>query len=102
MNVLNLNDLQHPKNVAPERAGVDSALAGGLYPRLKTVKVRYLFRPQWLGTPPEALCEAMERVFPQVSASEKIKLETSWELLKENDGEYELQWLVVFINIICV
>jgi len=98
MNVLDVDDLQHPKNVAPERAGVDSALAGGLYPSLKTVKVRYLFRSHWLATPPEAIArlfEAVDRVFPQVSASEKIKLEISSEPLNENDGEYELQWLVL-------
>lgn len=99
-NVSNVDDLQHPETI-PDRPGIDSVLAGsGLYPRLRTVKVRYLFRSQdywrWSVTqPPEAMARlhvAVKRAFPQVSASDKIELEISSETFNENDNEYELQW----------
>jgi hypothetical protein len=108
-NVLDVDDLQHPDGVA-ERPGIDSVLTGGLYPCLRTVKVRYLFRSsqdfwRWLVTqPPEALArlhDAVKRVFPQVSASERVKLEISSEPFDEHDEEYELQWYVTSI-FICV
>jgi len=77
-NVLDDDDLQHPESI-PERPGIDTVLGRNL--RLKTVKVRYLFRSRdywrWLvAQPPEALArlhEAVHRVFPQISASEGIK-----------------------------
>jgi len=106
--VLDVDDLQHPETIT-ERPGIDAVLTGGLYPRLKTVKVRYLFRSQdywrWLVTqPPEALArlhEAVHRVFPQISASEGIKLEISSEPFVEGDNEYELQWCVTsFIRVL--
>jgi hypothetical protein len=108
-NVLDADDLQHPDSVA-ERPGIDSVLTSGLYPCLKTVKVRYLFRSQdfwrWLVTqPPEALARlhtAVNRVFPQVSASESIKLEISSEPFNQHDDEYELQWYVKSISFMVV
>ena len=36
----------------------------------------------------------VNRVFPQVSASESIKLEISSEPFSDHDDEYELQWYV--------
>ena len=100
-NVLNLIDLQHPENAVAGRQGIDSVLTTrGLYPYLKTVKVRYLFRSQdfarWFVTqPPEALAkfqDAVTRVFPQVSASESIKLEITSEPFNQYDDEYDFQW----------
>jgi len=77
-NVLDVDDLQHPESIT-ERPGIDAVSTGGLYPRLKTVKVRYLFRSQdywrWLVT------EVVHQVFPQISASEGIKLGISSEPL---------------------
>lgn len=107
-NVLDVDDLQHPDSIA-ERPGIDSMLTGGLYPCLRTVKVRYLFRSQdfwrWLVTqPPEALKrlqDAVKRVFPQVSASERVHLEISSEPFDERDDEYKLQWCVTSISFVC-
>ena len=88
--MLDVDDLQHPESIT-ERPGIDGVLAGGLYPRLKTVKIRHLFRSQdyWrrlVAQLPEALArlhEAVNRIFPQISASEGIKLEISSEAFDE-------------------
>ena len=110
MNMLNPNDLRNPDSVA-ERPGIDSVLTSGLYPCLKTVKVRYLFRPQdycyWqrlVTQPPEAVARfhsRVQQVFPQVSASESIKLSISSEQFNQHDDEYELQWYVKSISLVC-
>jgi hypothetical protein len=105
-NVLDVDKLQHSDSVAD----VDSMLTSGLYPCLKTVKVRYLFRShgiwRWLVTQPldtlARLHGVVNRVFPQVSASESIKLEISSEPFSDHDDEYELQWYGTSVSFMVV
>ena len=93
-----VDKLQHSDSVAD----IDSLLTSGLYPCLKMVKVRYLFRShyfwRWLVAQSldalAGLHMLVNRVFPQVSASESIKLEISSEPFSDHDDEYELQWYV--------
>lgn len=100
--VLAADKLPHPDSVVD----IDTMLTSGLYPFLKTVKVRYLFRShdfwRWFVSQPlDALAilhVAVNRVFPQVSASESIKLEISAEPFSNHDDEYELQWYVISIS----